>query len=121
MKVISARVESVREARQWLDRFLRARAVSSAQREDARLVLSELVTNALVHGEDPPVVRAAFTESRLELSVTDAGDRLPTVLPVDPDRIGGFGLHVVDQLSTAWGVSPFPGGKTVWATLGLTG
>lgn len=121
MKVISARVESVREARQWLDRFLRARAVSPSQREDARLVLSELVTNALVHGEDTPVVRAAFGGSELELSVTDAGAELPRVLPVDPSRIGGFGLHIVDRLSTAWGVSPFPGGKTVWATLGPGG
>ena len=37
--------------------------------------------------------------------------------PVDPERIGGLGLRIVDQLAIAWGVAPFPGGKTVWATV----
>ena len=39
------------------------------------------------------------------------------MLPVDPERIGGLGLRIVDQLASAWGVAPFPGGKTVWATI----
>jgi hypothetical protein len=41
------------------------------------------------------------------------------VLPLDPTRIGGLGLVVVDRIASDWGVAPFPGGKTVWAALSL--
>jgi len=52
--------------------------------------------------------------------VSDSSDDRPRLLPVDPTRVGGVGLRVVDELSTAWGVSQFPGGKTVWATFAPT-
>ena len=51
------------------------------------------------------------------LSVTDSGDELPVVQPPDPMRVGGLGLRIVDRIAATWGVSPFPGGKTVWATI----
>ena len=53
----------------------------------------------------------------IRMSVTDAGDELPDILPTFPGRIGGLGLHVVGSVADHWGVAPFPGGKTVWATL----
>jgi hypothetical protein len=56
----------------------------------------------------------------VHLSVTDSGDDLPEVLPLNPSRIGGLGLIVVERIATDWGVSPFPGGKTVWAALSLS-
>ena len=49
--------------------------------------------------------------------MTDSGDELPAMQPADPIRIGGLGLRIVDQLAADWGVAPFPGGKTVWATV----
>ena len=53
----------------------------------------------------------------LQVSVTDSGPELPAMQPVDPGRIGGVGLRIVDRLASEWGVAPFPGGKTVWAVL----
>ena len=53
----------------------------------------------------------------MQLSVTDSGDGRPTMQPIDPERIGGLGLRIVAELTAAWGVAAFPGGKTVWATL----
>ena len=105
------------DARDWLGEFLTGQ-VPERLAADAALVLSELATNALRHGLGDVVARASIDPDRaIQLSVTDSGDELPAMLPVDPERIGGLGLRIVDQLASAWGVAPFPGGKTVWATI----
>jgi anti-sigma regulatory factor (Ser/Thr protein kinase) len=120
MVVYERQATSVGEARSWIDTFLAERAIMNPVRDDAQLVVSELVTNALMHGDGALVLRASITDSAVQLSVTDSGDALPEVLPLDPSRIGGLGLIVVDRLASDWGISPFPGGKTVWAALSLS-
>jgi anti-sigma regulatory factor (Ser/Thr protein kinase) len=115
MAVFDRRVESASEARAWLTAFLHERRVEESVIMDAALIVSELVTNALRHGEGPTVLRATLAATEVQLSVTDSGDDEPRVLPPDPDRIGGLGLVVVATVSKKWGVAPFPGGKTVWA------
>jgi anti-sigma regulatory factor (Ser/Thr protein kinase) len=117
MAVLPRERRSVVDARDWLREFLAVR-VSNALIDDALLVLSELATNALRHGLGEVVVRAGVDEGAVQLSVTDWGTELPALQPVDPSRVGGLGLRIVDEVSTAWGVAPFPGGKTVWATVG---
>jgi anti-sigma regulatory factor (Ser/Thr protein kinase) len=104
------------DARDWLRQFLSGR-VPEPLTEDALLVVSELATNALRHGLGDVAVRAAIEDGELQLSVTDSGSELPELQPIDPTRVGGLGLRIVDELSAAWGVAPFPGGKTVWATV----
>ena len=116
--VLGREAESVADARSWLSSFLRDQHVGQAASSDAVLVISELVTNALRHGLGEIVARTALTDGGvLYLSVTDSGEELPELQPVDPSRVGGVGLHIVDRLSSEWGISPFPGGKTVWATM----
>ena len=119
MVVFSREAASVGEARLWIEAFLEARGVLDGVREDVQLVVSELVTNGLMHGAGELVVRSAITADDVHVSVSDSGDGLPEVLPIDPTRVGGLGLIVVGRLSTEWGVAAFPGGKTVWATLAL--
>ena len=105
------------DARDWLGGWLAARVAPHVV-DDALLVVSELATNALRHGLGDVVVRAGIdTDGAVRLSVTDEGPELPELQPVDPDRIGGIGLRIVDELSSTWGVAPFPGGKTVWSAL----
>ena len=105
------------DARDWLAGYLHGRTLGP-QADDALLVVSELATNAVQHGSGDVVVRAEIDDDRaIQLSVTDAGDRLPALQPADPGRVGGLGLRIVDQLASEWGVAPFPGGKTVWATI----
>jgi anti-sigma regulatory factor (Ser/Thr protein kinase) len=117
MEVFPRRVESVAGARTWLSMFLREQGVPPELCGDAVLVMSELVTNALRHGLGDIVARASFTGGVLHLSVTDSGRELPQLQAVDVGRVGGVGLHIVEKLSTLWGISAFPGGKTVWAMM----
>jgi anti-sigma regulatory factor (Ser/Thr protein kinase) len=118
MAVFSREIDTVRSAREWMLRFLRRHGQPTALCNDAELIVSELVTNALRHGLGDVVTRGSLAEAGcLQLSVTDSGPELPRLQPLDPDRIGGVGLRIVDELASSWGVAPFPGGKTVWATI----
>jgi anti-sigma regulatory factor (Ser/Thr protein kinase) len=117
MRVLPRETESVADARSWLASFLRDQHVARSRTSDAVLIMSELVTNALRHGLGDIVARTSLTDGMLYLSVTDSGRELPELQPVDPKRVGGVGLHIVDRLSAQWGISPFPGGKTVWVTM----
>ncbi|QFY08841.1 ATP-binding protein [Nonomuraea phyllanthi] len=83
--------------------------------EDVLLVVSELVTNALVHGDGPPSLRMRGSASKVRIEVSDEGERLPE--PREPGPANGWGLHVVRLLSTGWGISPRDGGKVVWCEL----
>jgi anti-sigma regulatory factor (Ser/Thr protein kinase) len=115
--VFARDVVSVSSARDWLGHFLSGHHVSAGLSADAALVLSELATNALRHGMGDIVALGSVDDDQIRLSVTDSGEELPDLLPASPDRIGGLGLHLVGRVADDWGVAPFPGGKTVWATL----
>jgi len=86
----------------------------------AELVATELVTNALLHGRPPVVVRLARSGDGLRLEVEDAGHSLPIQMPRVPGAMTGRGLAVVAGASSAWGVTPGrDGGKVVWAELAV--
>lgn len=91
-------------------------------REDLLLVVSELVTNAIVHGAAPIVVTMVQEPERIRVEVTDgATESSPHSNPRPPtDAENGRGLSVVTRLAVAWGWRASPGrGKTVWAELPL--
>jgi anti-sigma regulatory factor (Ser/Thr protein kinase) len=88
-------------------------AGGAARRETLLLLVSELVTNAVLHSQGPvdaPIhVSASVEDERIRVEVTDAGERF-TRVPREPPRpgaratIGGYGLYVVDQAASRWGV-----------------
>jgi hypothetical protein len=81
--------------------------------EGARWVISELVTNAVVHARTDMTVRASLTGRRVGLSVADRGEA--GVVRLDGDS---WGLRVVGQLARSWGVLPRLGtGRVVWVVL----
>jgi anti-sigma regulatory factor (Ser/Thr protein kinase) len=92
---------------------------------DAALVVSELVTNSVVHakvGAHASVsLELTMLEDRLRIAVTDPGSELePKMLGFDPTTPGGFGLRLVDAVSCAWGVARDAAGATrVWCDLPL--
>ncbi|MEV4569692.1 ATP-binding protein [Nonomuraea sp. NPDC049419] len=72
--------------------------------EDVLLVVSELVTNALVHGDGSPVLRVRGSADRVRIEVGDAGAGVPRTR--EPGPASGWGLHIVRLLSAGWGISP---------------
>jgi anti-sigma regulatory factor (Ser/Thr protein kinase) len=88
---------------------------------DAALVLtSELVTNAVRHGDGDIEMRIIRTGKVLRVEISDASPELPRSAVLDPMTMeGGRGLHIVSALATSWGVDPRDGGggKTVWFEL----
>jgi len=87
--------------------------------ETAVLLVSELVTNAVLHARDTGTVTLKLTSAGpwLRIEITDADPRWPRQRPLDPFAESGFGFVLVDALASKWGVRPTPPGKTVWAEL----
>ncbi|GAA1500089.1 hypothetical protein GCM10009802_55020 [Streptomyces synnematoformans] len=106
-------------ARAQLRRVLAAWGMAGIA-EPAVLVVSELVTNAVVHARVPPgreiLTRCVRQDRGVRIEVHDASG----VWPVRrvPDEAGGFGLVVVEALAARWGVAERGGvGKAVWAVV----
>jgi anti-sigma regulatory factor (Ser/Thr protein kinase) len=88
-------------------------------RDDAALLLSELVTNAALHAKSEIVVRIELLPGCLHLGVTDSSPRHPTVRHYSEQSTTGRGLALVNALALRWGVEPHvDGSKTVWAEVG---
>ena len=84
--------------------------------DDLTLVVSELVTNALVHGTGDITLHVTGIDDGVRVEVGD-DDPPPASLPVGnaPAAESGRGLLLVSRVATAWGVRPDGGGKVVWA------
>lgn len=109
--------ESVGTSRAWLRDLLTASRVHPECIDVAVLIISELVSNAIRHGDGHVMCHAVIDRDALSLSVFDFGEGAPTVVDRGPETIGGLGLVIVERLSSAWGVIPFDGGKAVFAVL----
>jgi hypothetical protein len=92
-----------------------------ASAEDILLVVSELVTNACLHGGGPQELRLRRSPKLLRVEVTDGGTGDPAPrTPHRAGRPGGHGMFIVQRLCLDWGVVRAPDGargKTVWAEL----
>lgn len=88
--------------------------------EDAVLVVSELVENAVRHAHSESLLRVELRPTGLSLAVRDNDPAPPLLEFPGRDVPGHRGVQLVDRISTAWGFSPSSdGGKIVWAVLGL--
>ncbi len=87
--------------------------------DDASLVVSELVTNAVLHGGDHGggLTLGLQLERELVLWVADAHPGVPAQREAQPDAESGRGLDILSRLAARWGVEPTTSGKRVHATL----
>ena len=78
------------------------------------LLVSEVATNALVHGAGDVEVKVVRQGDRLRVEVSDGSHELPRPRTVGLDAEGGRGLALVDALAADWGTAPSATGKVVW-------
>ncbi len=113
---LSATPDAVPAARALLRDVLTGSAL--AQRlEDGELALSELVTNAVLHGRDPLAVRMVLGKDVLRVEVGDANPVSPSFSMLDQTAVTGRGLLLISAVSDRWGVEPSAAGKVVWFEL----
>lgn len=77
-------------------------------------VVSELVTNAILHARTEFSVKVTQNHTRIRVDVSDESSEIPAARPYDISEVTGRGLHIVEALTERWGFFRFPGGKTVW-------
>ena len=88
--------------------------------ETARLLISELVTNAIAHGSGLVSMSADYDGQRVRVEVRDESARRPEARDASLLSDGGRGLHIVDALATEWGATPTGRGKSVWFWIDTT-
>ncbi len=140
MQVLQVQLEirpdpaEVGRARRWVRSRIAASAIGVDEplAETLILLVSELVTNAVVHTGSPAVLRLCLPgaapdtgagdgtsaevaeAATVRLEVADTSARPPRPRCVDSDETGGRGLALVDGLADRWGWSPEGAGKRIW-------
>jgi anti-sigma regulatory factor (Ser/Thr protein kinase) len=84
--------------------------------DGAVLVASELITNAVMHGNGADRIVLHCNQEFVRIAVRDSSAALPLVIH-DNTRTGGRGLRIVEQLAIEWGITPTLAGKDVWAII----
>ncbi|MEU3659327.1 ATP-binding protein [Streptomyces sp. NPDC032940] len=114
----------VGRARRWARSRLAGSGIQADEplAETLVLLVSELVTNAVVHTGCPAVLRlvlpgAVGEETTVRLEVDDTSGHAPVPRCVDGDATGGRGLALVDGLADRWGWSREGAGKRIWCEL----
>ncbi|MEU6487293.1 ATP-binding protein [Streptomyces sp. NPDC046887] len=83
------------------------------------LLVSELVTNAVTHSPGGLVFFSLVCDAadKVRIEVADHSPGTPVVRHPGPDAENGRGMLLVSALASAWGTTPLPTGKQVWAEL----
>jgi anti-sigma regulatory factor (Ser/Thr protein kinase) len=108
------KVRTVRSARDFVLGVLNAWHLEG---DDAGLLVSELATNAVVHGRSDYTVRVQLIHDVVRVEVADDNPRQPTVSFMSPGSNSGLGLWVVSKLAKRWGSQPDGEGKAVFFDL----
>src|SRR4051794_25798105 len=112
--LVNMSLDASASAPQTLRACLRQTLPVDDSNEATLLIASELVTNAVLHGESPIHARAGPITGGTRVEVFDS--RAEMGAPTEESR----GLFLTDHFAAAWGVDPADGGKVVWAEIPIT-
>lgn len=110
---LPADLTSARLARQFVEQTLESSPFAELL-DTAQLLVSELVTNAVVHGGAEPRVDIHLDGTSVRFEVHDDDPTLPTAGEADILDESGRGLGLVEILAPRWGAEPTANGKIVW-------
>ena len=109
---------SAAAARRFVADVLWQRGFPNDGIEDAVLLTSEAVTNAVVHARSPVQLVVTADGSMARVEIYDQHPRAPVPKRLEPEAPSGRGLHVIQAVAEAWGVERSPGrGKCLWFEL----
>ncbi|MFL6137316.1 MAG: SpoIIE family protein phosphatase [Frankiaceae bacterium] len=120
-RAVPAERRAVQQVREYVAATLTAWGVPEGTVGDAVLLVSELVTNAVVYGRPPIELRLRQSSEQIVLEVYDGGMLLPRRLRPTLQDEHGRGLQLVSLLAARWGIRPTPDGKSVWCMFFLAG
>jgi anti-sigma regulatory factor (Ser/Thr protein kinase) len=114
---LASSIDAAAEARRALDGV--SDELSGPRMRDVRLLVSELVTNAVRHAGidagDPIRLMIAVDGAAVRVEIRDGGSGFePRAPEPDPTRASGWGLFLVDELADRWGVQPADPGTLIW-------
>ena len=115
--VVPNRPDSTPAARAFLARLLDGWGVADEVIDDASLLATELLSNAVRHGTGLVTLRVEVEQDVVHVRVHDDAAGQPVVKESDPTSIGGRGLFLVECVADQWGSDPDDAGKTVWFRL----
>jgi anti-sigma regulatory factor (Ser/Thr protein kinase) len=107
----------------------RARALAREQLESSypvdtldtvALLVTELVTNAILHARTPLHLTLEPRDGRVWICVEDESPQQPAVQRYESDAVTGRGLALVEQLASSWGVDVTTSGKAVWCEVAVS-
>ncbi|MCU1602653.1 MAG: histidine kinase [Frankiales bacterium] len=111
---VPADLATIVDVRAQVAHVLRSWGAASTVIDDVVLIVSELVTNALLHGRPPVLLRLRNSPVHLVLEVQDGATYLPRRMRPTPDDEHGRGLQLASLLTRRWGTRPTRDGKVVW-------
>ena len=114
--LLPARASSAGVAREVVAWQLREWHIESLC-DDAAVVVTELISNAVRHAKTELELKLVHLPDGVRLEVSDGSMAPPIKRPATSVDEGGRGLHLVDALSTRYGVDTESGGKRVWAEM----
>ena len=119
---LGADTSAAGKARAFVRATLRTWGVPTDQHGDVLLAVSELVSNAVQHGDGDPRLQLRLEgRGKLHVRVRDAAPREPLLRDHDPRSERGRGLLIVNSVADEWGRSIDDCGKWVWAVFALVG
>jgi anti-sigma regulatory factor (Ser/Thr protein kinase) len=117
--VVSADTDASRVAREFVEHH--SDSLDRDVVDDAKLMVSELVTNAVMHGQPAITLCVTLDPPLIGVSVQDEGEDMPPTAVRAPalTAASGRGLMIIDSIASRWGVVPRESGpgKTVWFRL----
>ncbi|HEY0486993.1 MAG TPA: SpoIIE family protein phosphatase [Mycobacteriales bacterium] len=108
--------DAVPRARKFAASILRATALTDLV-ADVEIVVSELVTNGLLHADKPVIVRVLPRPDAVRIEVQDSTRHHPIRGLASSEAMTGRGIRLVEALSRRWGVDAAGEGKVVWAEI----